>query len=439
MSEAPQPRGKLLDRLCAGWLAFAFVLLAASCAGFPKSIAAAPDDAMVYWEASQRLRQGGAQLYGNPGLENRVGRYLYPPAFAALFAPLTFLEARAQSAPRPLLERHVDYPLGIHVWSWLQLALLALALWACGPACGLGGREHLRAAALAMAVALGAAYIDIDWGNVNLLVLALVATGLALAERRREFSGGALIGAAAMIKVLPAILLLVLLLQGRRKAALGVCAGALALWLLPLIWLWPALGMGDGLGQQFALSGQWLREIALPGMGGAVEFAGSSASPNVSLGAVFARLFTPDARLATFEREGVRGPLLFSLGAHGARVLALVLTLVMTAVAFWLSRARRHDVKQRTMAASLALIAVHLGNALCWPYHLVLLALPVCAQKRPVAGVVLVAGVGVPLLLYRVPGYGLLEQVIVWGGVTAAVVAAFALWAGALWRQREAT
>lgn len=438
MNKQPQPHEKHLDRLCAAWLFVAFALLAASCAGFPKAIAAAPDDATVYWEASQRLRQGGAELYGNPGLENRVGRYLYPPAFAALFAPLTFLDARAQSAPRPLLERHVDYPLGIHVWSWLQLALLALALWACGPACGLRGREHVRACALAMAVILGAAYIDMDWGNVNLLVLAMVAGGLALAERRREFAGGALIGGAAMIKVLPAILLIVLLLQGRRKAALGVCAGALALWLLPLVWLWPALGMGDGLVQQFTLSIEWVREIALPGMGGAVDFAGSSASPNLSLGAVFARLFTPDARLAMFER-GERGPLLFSMGAYGARALALAFTLVMVGAALWLARARRSDVKQRTMAASLALVAVHLGNALCWPYHLVLLALPVCAQKHPVAGAVLVAGVGVPLLLYRAPGYGFLEQAITWGGVTASVVAAFALWAGALWRQREAT
>ncbi|HRJ80142.1 MAG TPA: hypothetical protein PLF37_16710, partial [Planctomycetota bacterium] len=101
---------------------------------------------------------------------------------------------------------------------------------------------------------------------------------------------------------------------------------------------------------------------------------------------------------------------------------------------------RRQSAPQRSLAAALALVAVHLGNPLCWPYHLVLLALPLCALaaldvKRSVPlAAVLIMGVSLPLLLYRVPGYGVLEQACIWGVPTVALLVGYTLAAGSLWR-----
>ncbi len=431
------------NRLWTAVLGLSLLLLLAACAGIPGGMAAAPDDATVYWEAGLRMRKGGDDLYDRPGLENRVGRYIYPPAFAALFAPLTFVDGRPPAtAAQRLIERPYRYPAGVQIWVWLHLPMLALVFWLLGPVCGIPAAQRLRAAALAALATLAACYIDIDWGNVNILVLALVVAGLALVEKERPLPGGALIGAAAAIKVLPCVLLLVFVAQGRTRAVWGMLLGAALLLLLPLIWLVPHFGFIDGVAQNAALHAQWVGIVALPGAQGSLEFAGGTASPNISISAWLGRLFTEGAQLTAFERPGVRGALLFALDDSVPLWVSRILTVGMLGCSLWLALVRGANAASRTLAASLALVAVHLGNPLCWPYHLVLLALPVAAlvslrPKRGFALAGLLAGtVTLPLLLYRVPGYSFFEQAIVWGLPTAGLLAAFGLCALALFRAK---
>ncbi|GIK52774.1 MAG: hypothetical protein BroJett014_17470 [Planctomycetota bacterium] len=440
MEQSPPPL-KRLERLWPVAIGLCFLLLLAAGAGVPASISAAPDDATVYWEAGLRMRAGGDDLYGNPGLENRVGRYIYPPAFAALFAPLTFVDGRPPASPEQrIVERPYRYPAGLHIWVWLHLPMLAAALWLLPAACGLPAQERMRTWGLCLLATIAAAYIDLDWGNVNLLILLLVVAGLALAEKQRLFLGGLLVGAAAMVKVLPGVLLLVFLLQGRPRAAWGVVAGALALWLLPLFWWAPRVGLAEALGQNFALFFEWVHVVAKPGVSGDIAFAGGTASPNVSLSAWLGRLFTEGAALTAFQRPGYTGPLLVGLPPALTLWLARLVAALMLGVALALAWLRRQSAPQRSLAAALALVAVHLGNPLCWPYHLVLLALPLCALaaldvKRSVPlAAVLIVGVSLPLLLYRVPGYGVLEQACIWGVPTVALLVGYTLGAGSLWR-----
>jgi len=148
--------------------------------------------------------------------------YVYPPLLAILLEPLTLL------------------PCGSAATLWL---LLNAALWAAATlllADVLARRwpgRRLAATTLVTLISLGClpAYYGLFLGQVHLLMLAGFALTLWLVERDRPALAGAALVIIALIKLIPALLLVAYLLRGRWRligSAALVGAGLLGVMLL---------------------------------------------------------------------------------------------------------------------------------------------------------------------------------------------------------------
>lgn len=160
----------------------------------------------------QRGELGGAAR--QEGTRQTVHPYLYPPPFLLLMA---------WAAPMDLLSAY-------RAWFWLdELWMLAgmLALWRwwrpLGPALG---------PTLALAVAaFSAVPANHVMGQANFAGLTLAILGLWAVDRDRWAIGGALMGAACMVKMSPALFLGWWLLHERWKPVVVACLAAVALTL----------------------------------------------------------------------------------------------------------------------------------------------------------------------------------------------------------------
>jgi alpha-1,2-mannosyltransferase len=189
-------------------------------------------DFSYYWTAGRHLLDGqaiysAAQLAGPYAPQGQDG-FLYPPPFAALATPLAALFPDPRSAA--------------WLWAGLGAAILIASVLALWRSEGLGdrfpilagrGRWFLVAGALAFPPVVG----ELVLGNVHLVLLGLLTLawiGVRRGDVRGEWIAGLAVGAAAIIKVFPGVLLLWFLLTGRYRAAAGVVVGAAALALVTL-------------------------------------------------------------------------------------------------------------------------------------------------------------------------------------------------------------
>ena len=198
-------------------------------------------DFSAYWQAGARTLEGvspyqALQLAG-PYAPQAQYLYLYPPPFAALFAPL------AAALP--------DYRLAAWLWFVVGVVILTTAVLALWKAEHLGerfpvlagrGRWLLVAAAFAFPPVVG----ELVLGNVHMLLLGLLTLawlGIRRGDRRGDWQAGLAVGAAAVIKVFPALLLIWFLLTRRYRAAAAatVAVVAIALATVPLTGIQPWL------------------------------------------------------------------------------------------------------------------------------------------------------------------------------------------------------
>lgn len=148
------------------------------------------------------------QLLSDP---RPVSGYLYPAAFALLLAPIGLLPADAAAA----------------VWFGFQL-LAAAALAA------LGARSLTRlapwpaAAATALLVSSVPLLSNVKWGQVSVLLMALVLGAWLQLQRGRQVAAGALLGLAAAIKLYPGVFV-ILFVAARAWRALAAFAATFAL------------------------------------------------------------------------------------------------------------------------------------------------------------------------------------------------------------------
>ncbi len=203
-------------------------------------VAAEGGDPYAKRALTQRARQDESRKGG-------VHPFFYPPPYLATFAWAIPLELET----------------AYHSWYWLQhffLLAVVLALWRWWPSRGM-------ALALGIMAASFSPIPDNDWmGQANLFVLACVVPGLLLVERGRWRTGGALVGLGCMLKMSPALLVALWLVQGRWKPALAAVGAALLLSVasLPLVDLetqWrfytqvlPGFGTGDYNGLTVAIT-----------------------------------------------------------------------------------------------------------------------------------------------------------------------------------------
>jgi alpha-1,2-mannosyltransferase len=108
--------------------------------------------------------------------------------------------------------------------------------WAAGAAGAETGRCG-GAAVLGVAVvlALPAVYDAAKFNQLSFFVLALVLAGSATLEKGHSWRGGAFLGAAAVLKLLPAIFLIWLLLKRRFAAGVGFAATVVVLAVVPCL------------------------------------------------------------------------------------------------------------------------------------------------------------------------------------------------------------
>lgn len=182
-------------------------------------------DLEVYRFGVQVLLRGG-DLYGPlPLTANDISLpFLYPP-----FAALVLM-------PFALVPWVVAWP-GLILLSALAIAVTLYvttrALW---PSVGRAGAISVASAVLPLTFLLEPVSSTIDYGQVNLLLMALVAVDCLLPRTR--WPRGVMVGIAAAIKLTPAAFVLFFLLRGDRKAAgvaavTGIVATLLSFAILP--------------------------------------------------------------------------------------------------------------------------------------------------------------------------------------------------------------
>ncbi|MBI5877739.1 MAG: DUF2029 domain-containing protein [Chloroflexi bacterium] len=212
-------------------------------------------DFLAYYRAAERFAAHDPTLYSAPPTD--VPDYLYPPLFAALLQPLTWmLPATAQDIWQlasigcaliaiVLVGRSMPRPLSTREWS---LAFVTLALFP----------PFFR---------------TVRTGQVVCILLLLVALGIWTASRRRDAWAGIAYAAGAAIKLYPALFLLTELARGKRTLFLAGVGAGLALTAASL---WAG---GLALHQSFVFE-------LLPQVSAFVH----TTPPNQSLAAFFARL-----------------------------------------------------------------------------------------------------------------------------------------------------
>jgi alpha-1,2-mannosyltransferase len=167
-------------------------------------------DLAVYRVEGQALRSG-MNLYGP--LPTPLGSHAtYPPFAAMIFVPLTLV-------PSSLM---------VALVLALNLGLLAaVALFSCRLA-GVDPRRHITAACIVTAVAVWSepVFTTLRYGQINLLLLALVLWDFTRPASSRTRGIG--VGIAAGLKVTPAIFILYLLLTRRFRAAATAAGTMLA-------------------------------------------------------------------------------------------------------------------------------------------------------------------------------------------------------------------
>ena len=365
-------------------------------------------DHSVYWMAGERMAAGDADMYDPPRDDaNMVGAFIYPPVFATLFAPFTFLPRQA----------------GYAVWAVVQLVFI-----------GVGALLLLRAPGArswpiglwTLLVLLWPLMANISAGQINTLIALLCIAGWLQLEKGHDLRAGALFALGAHIKVLPVVLLVMLLAQRRYKAAAAMAAAGLLLMLLPFVWMAPKHGFVAGLEATLHLDLSYAQRLR-GGSAKAESQSGSGWNADIDM---WRKAEGNLAFAGMAERHLEPGPVR-RVGMWAGFAVALA----MFAGALALAR-RVRSATGRLGVVGLCMIAAALGNQLAWQAHMVLLAmvvLPVLADssgRAPrwyllVLGCYMVMSELPPLLGYQLlfptAVYDFTAQLQSWGLPTAAV------------------
>lgn len=347
----------------------------------PPTFKAEPGDAMVYWEASSAMQSGDNAIYKAGGWESFGRLYIYPPPLAALFSPFTWFDDRPEmDAKERGLLRPYPFPSSLYVYLAIIGLMWGATMWVMARELADSTRERLWLAAAATGCMWGAFYLDVNFGNINTLILLMLAGGLALVLKDKPWPGGMLIGAAAMIKVLPVALMVIFAVQRRWKACAAMFAGAALIWLIPLLVTVPNHGLLGGIAANLEMSWDWISRQLLPSMS---DFESPTDAPyvfvNNSVTAALMRLFGEGTQLKLFVWDADDfGPLLFALPGGLLKFVGVAVPFVMFCVAVFTAW-RRRDAKTQWGMAGLAFMAVSSANVLFWHYHFAAFVLPVAA------------------------------------------------------------
>ncbi len=178
----------------------------------------------VYARAAWAVRSG-QELYAV--IDNNGWHYCYPPALAVALAPL--------ADPYPWEPRDGYLPFWASVAIWFVFGVLCV-LWAADrfaagvlPDAARGTRRWWYARTMPLMVCAGPIGHTLGRGQVNTLVVALIAGAFVSTVRGRRMLSGGWLAAAAVVKVIPAYLALLPLVRRDARGLAGMAAGGAVL------------------------------------------------------------------------------------------------------------------------------------------------------------------------------------------------------------------
>ena len=200
-------------------------------------------DAGVYFRAAWAIR-AGADPYTVP--DDNGWHYIYPPTLALVIGPL------ADPPKGQIRERGLPYPVSIALWYVLNVAALGLALhWLASALEATSANPRLASPRpfgwrwwslriAPLGVCLFQIGTTLGRGQVTPIVLLCLAGMMAAALRGRRGSAGAWLGAAIVLKLYPAYLLLYPLWRGSaRMLTFCMASAAVGLVIIPVVALGP--------------------------------------------------------------------------------------------------------------------------------------------------------------------------------------------------------
>jgi alpha-1,2-mannosyltransferase len=364
--------GKATYRL---WIILGAVAVVAFCylslASLVRVNLASDNDLSIFYKAANDF-YAGRRVY-EPGQWG----YLYPPAFVVLLGLIAWLPPSAFYVAFGLVN------LGLTL---LCLSLVYRLLRNVDPA--LVGSRLFVVIGLPLLCTAHYWFSNLFiYGQANILLTALVLGGLVMAEKRRDWSAGILLGMAAAVKLAPALFILFFLLHRRWRIAGGaVIVFAVFNGLLPvLIRGWEGT---------LALYNEFYLNFLQPTMFDSqrVHYLVYH-DKNVSLSGVLARYLVAPERAGTPAVNLLNVPPAVFSWIDKALRLALLIPLV---VAF---RREPREPRRRLNEYIVILLAVFLLNAVTWQTYLIFLILPLARvtadnvrrERWSLAGIVLLA------------------------------------------------
>jgi hypothetical protein len=265
----------------------------------------AKPDLEVYLHAAS-LILGGNNPYLTP-IPAGVFFYVYPPLFAVLFIPFTFI------------------PINIVVVLWCVLNVLLIG-WSMKTFYELiNGTSFFeipaqtRWAVCSFALLPTARFIfnHLSFGQSNIVMLALAVLGLAYWARNRQVTGGVAIGFSIVTKVISLPLAIWFAAKGNVRVTMGIALGLLAGLLLPALLL--------GFGKNLEFLDYWVRHVVLYSD---LRDIKTPMHVNLSLQALLYRFFTDTV---SFEYGG--RPYYLTLVTLPADMIHVISRLIVAAVA----------------------------------------------------------------------------------------------------------
>ena len=297
-------------------------------------------DEAVFWMAGERVAAGDTRLYEPPRDEsNLIGIYIYPPAFAAFFAPLTWLERGVGRA----------------IWAVLQVAFLV------GCALVIARQKWMRSWQMGARLLLGLIWPivgTIAMGQVNSLVLLLCLLAWHDSERDRPWRCGFWLALGLHVKILPFVLLGALVMQRKFKDVLAALMFAVLICVAPLPFYVSPKGFEAGVCDVVELHEAYMFQMVRPRIADQFAYAaGGESYSNFSISAQLDRAAlvagVEDRRVLRWVGFGVAG--------------------LLYALALWKARGARGETA--LLAWGLCMAAAVLGNLLAWPSHMVVFAM----------------------------------------------------------------
>lgn len=237
-----------------------------------------------------------------------------------------------------------DLDVAYHLWFWLhELCLVAtvLVLWGWWRVLS----PHLLALVAVWVALMTAIPNNHIMGQANFPGMALAIAGLWATDRRRPLLGGALLGAACMLKMSPALLVAWWLLRREWTAVAAAVGSAVVLSVLTLPWASVEVQLG------------FYRDV-LPGFG-----SGDYNGLAVPIG-MFGNHSIPNLFHQWFPGQG-------GLLSETARRLALLVNLALLAGLGWAFRRPGPDGLQRAAQVGAVGIAMLLVPVYTYEHHLV--------------------------------------------------------------------